>query len=421
MVRRVVVVLVALGLIAGAWMSTAVASERATIRVWYAGTDRFMMDVVNNQLIPEFEGANPDIDVVVEFVPWGDMSTKLATAFAAGVAPDLFMHGQAATAGFAAGDQIEPLDRFLETMPDASDFGLTLDAGKYFGSRYMMPMFGSGWLLLYRADQFREVGLDPTVPPATWEDLLEAAKRLTVWSGSRLVREGLDLPSTGVNPPQIWANFLWQNGGDFFTPDFTDVAFHSSEGREALQYIVDLIHVHKTTDTQVNMGRGNVPPLATGEIAMLFGVPGDVANVKTYAPQVYPEVRVAPPLRRKEQVALYAFNGFFMSKSSQHKDKAWRLLEYLASPSAMEKFVRTLQAIPPRQSLASSDYVATDPALRVYVEGARYARGNPNVPEWVRVRDTLSRYLEQAMYGVMSPADALNRAASEARRFLSTP
>lgn len=418
MFGRITVVLVLVAILAWA-TGFAAAAEQVKIRVWFAGTPKPMMDVVNNELVPAFEAANPDIKLEVEFVPWGDMSTKLATAFAAGVAPDLFMHGQAATAGFAAADQIEPLDAFLATMSDATDFGVTLDAGSYFGKRYMMPMFGSGWLLVYRADQFREVGLDPSRPPSTWEELLEAAKRLTVWRGNRLVREGLDLPSTGVNPPQIWANFLWQNGGDFFTPDFRRVAFNSPEGQEALQFIVDLIHVHKTTDTSVNMGQGNIPPIATGEVAMFFGVPGDLANVKTYAPQVYPEVRVAPPLKRKYQVALYAFNGFFMSKSSKHKQEAWRVMSYLASPSAMEKFVRSLQAIPPRQSLASIDYIIADPNLRAYVQGALYSRGNPNVPEWVRIRDTLSRYIEQAMYGMLSPKQALDRAAAEAERFLS--
>lgn len=417
MVRRLLQVLVVATLVACVAVP-GVAADKVKINLWFAGNPKPMMDAVDSKLIPDFEAANPDIDLEVTYVPWGDLSTKLATSFAGGVAPDVFMHGQAATAGFASAEQVEPLDSYIATMSDAADFGVTLDAGVYFGKRYMMPIFGSGWLLMYRADQFKEVGLDPNKPPTTWEELRDAAKKLTIWQGGRLVREGLDLPSTGVNPPQIWACLLWQNGGDFFNEDFTKCTFNSPEGVEALQFIVDLIHKDKTTDTSINMGQGNIPAIATGEVAMLFAVPGDCAAVKTYAPDVYKEVRIAPPLVRKKQVALYAFNGFFMSKSSKHKPEAWRTIQYFSSPKAIEVICGALRSLPPRQSLASMGFIAEDPNLKTFVKGMNSARGNPNIPQWVKIRDVLSRYIEKAMYGAMTPKEALDAAAKEGDEIL---
>ncbi|MBE3597805.1 MAG: ABC transporter substrate-binding protein [Limnochordaceae bacterium] len=404
--------------LAASGVAPVAAASNVRIDVWFAGNPKPLMDTVLKEVVPAFERENPDIDLEVTFVPWGELSTKLATAFAGGVAPDLFMHGQAATAGFASSGQIEPLDGYIARMDDAADFGVTLDAGSYLGKRYMMPIFGSGWLLIYRADFFREAGLDPDKAPSTWEELREAARKVTIWRGNRLVREGLDLYTNGVNPPQIWANFLWQNGGDFFDKSFRKVTFNSPEGVEALELMAGFVLKDRTTDTSINMGHGSIPAIGTPEVAMIFGVPGDLANVKTYAPQVYPNLRVAPPLKRKTQAALYAFNGFFMASGSKHKEEAWRVLRFLSSPFAMEKINVALQSLPARQSLGKVPHIASDPNLQVYLQGMAVSRGNPNVPQWVKIRDTISRYIEQAMYGAMTPAKALEEAARESQREL---
>ena len=412
MVRRLAQLVVVVVLVACV-ASPGIAADKVKINLWFAGNPKPMMDVVNDELVPKFEAANPDIDLEVTFVPWGDLSTKLATSFAGGVAPDVFMHGQAATAGFASNDQVQPLDSYIATMPDAADFGVTLDAGVYFGKRYLVPLYGAGRLLMYRADQFREAGLDPDNPPKTWEELREAARKLTIREGNRLVREGIDLPSAGIDAQQMWAGLLWQNGGDFFNNDFTKCTFNSPEGVEALQFIVDLIHKEKVADTSINMGQGNIPPIVTNQIAMLFAVPGDLAQIKTYAPDVYKEIRVAAPTKRKSQVTLYSFSGLFMAKTANHKPEAWRVITYFTSPEALEKICMSVASLPPRQSLAKAEFIAKDPNLKKFVEAMVVSRGNPNIPQWVKARDILSRYIEKAMYGVITPKEALDQAAKE--------
>ena len=42
-----------------------------------------------DQLIADFEAANPDVDVVWVDVPWADMQSKILTAVSAGTAPDV--------------------------------------------------------------------------------------------------------------------------------------------------------------------------------------------------------------------------------------------------------------------------------------------------------------------------------------------
>ncbi|HNQ99427.1 MAG TPA: extracellular solute-binding protein, partial [Trueperaceae bacterium] len=113
------------------------------LTVWYAGNFQDQMDLVNNELVPAFEAANPGIDLTVEFIPWGDLTAKLNTAFATGTVPDVFMHGQAATAGLVAADRLAPLDDYLAGF-DVADFGPTFEQGSVDGKHYLAPVYGSG-------------------------------------------------------------------------------------------------------------------------------------------------------------------------------------------------------------------------------------------------------------------------------------
>ena len=47
------------------------------------------------------------------------------------------------------------------------------------GKTYGIPWQRSTIILYYNKDAYREVGLDPDKPPATWEELEEYARKLT--------------------------------------------------------------------------------------------------------------------------------------------------------------------------------------------------------------------------------------------------
>lgn len=394
-------------------------SAQTPVRLWFAGTPQALMDAMYDEMIPAFHAANPDIRLEVEFIPWSDLSTKLATSFAAGVAPDIFMHGQAAIAEFVDSDQLLPLDEFISDWDGKDDFGATLGSGYYKDATYFVPVFGAGRLLIYRADVFLEAGLDPDDPPETWEELLAAAEALTVKQGNRFIRQGIDFPMDGIDAQQVWAGFLWQNGGSFLTEDMSAAAFNSPEGVESLEYLVSLIHEHGVSDVRVAQPIGNVPPIASDIVGMIYEVPGALAQIQNYSPEIYPEIRVALPTQKVTRDTLYSFSGFMMSRNTTDKQKAWRVMEYFLSSESLEMINQAMATLPPRVSLANAEFIAEDPNLQVYVEAMQYGRGNPNHANWVQIRDIISRYLERALRGTMTAQDALDEAAAEVNRLLA--
>ena len=58
------------------------------LTVWVAGNTPDIQEAFN-QVIENFNQNNPKFSITVEFIPWGDFSTKLTTALSAKVRPDL--------------------------------------------------------------------------------------------------------------------------------------------------------------------------------------------------------------------------------------------------------------------------------------------------------------------------------------------
>ena len=86
-------------------------------------------------------------------------------------------------------------------------------------------------------------GLDPERPPRTWDELREAARKLTV-------REGGEVKQWGVTISGGWHDWLFeafvrQNGGWLISPDWKQVNFTSQEAVGALEFWVDLMHKEK--------------------------------------------------------------------------------------------------------------------------------------------------------------------------------
>ena len=70
------------------------------MRMWFNGTPE-AHGVVLEQLIPEFEAQNPDINVEWELTAWNAYQQQIATAAAAGTLPDIIFGFSNVVAGFA--------------------------------------------------------------------------------------------------------------------------------------------------------------------------------------------------------------------------------------------------------------------------------------------------------------------------------
>ncbi len=182
-----------------------------------------------------FEDAT-GIDVVYDYVPFPNMREALTTEMVAG-------SGDYDVVSIM--DQwvpslqllLQPIDDEIAAQgTDLSDFPKAhLRHGMLDGNLVGLPVRGHVQLLFYRTDLLEAAGV---TPPATWEDMVTAAKAVQDSSDAA----GVALPYGKLNGQNlmVWMNLLWGKGGDLFGEDGAPV-FNSDAGVAATDMYVGFL------------------------------------------------------------------------------------------------------------------------------------------------------------------------------------
>ncbi|MDR7382332.1 ABC transporter substrate-binding protein [Promicromonospora iranensis] len=383
--------------------------------VWFPGTNQTEIDLVTDVIVPQFE-EETGVEVEVTFADWGDLSTKLSAAFAAGTAPDVFGHGPAAIADYAVNERVEPLDGYVAQLDpdDVEDLSSALPGGQVDGVQYLIPLSMQGNMFIYDAEMFADAGLDPDAPPSTWEEIYEAAEALTVRDASGTVtRSGLLLPTHPVGTQQSFANLLLAAGGDQLSPDGTQAAFNSPEGEQALRLLVDMYSGEEPVATGLGANFMDAAaaqqPIVTGDAAIMMTVAPRATDIMAAAPDR--DFRILPVPRFESADSGHALGGagagLMISSDSPDKDLAWQFIEYMIDPGTSEQYTEGIGAVPTRMSAVQGEYAQSSPVVQAWLEALPQFTANPNVPGWVQARDTMATYLEGALRGQATPEDTL--------------
>jgi multiple sugar transport system substrate-binding protein len=111
-------------------------------------------------------------------------------------------------------------------------------------------------------------------------------------------------------------------------------------------------------------------------------------------------------------------------KSSQRKDQAWRLVEFLSEPATMQRFHALTGNLPPRRSAWRSPALAADAPSQAFADQLERVRAAPKLPEWERIFQEMQHAAErvvqrtQAIDAATTELDAWVDALLEKRRWL---
>jgi multiple sugar transport system substrate-binding protein len=216
-------------------------SKDVTLTFWngFTGPDRPALE----ELVKRFNESQDKITIKMTVMPWDVFFQKLLPAYAADKGPDIaamdtVQMPQYADKGVFAdlGDLYEdpnfPTDQLIETAVEAT---------KWDDTYYGVPMNFTTLLLYWNKDMFREAGLDPETPPATWEEWQDAAVKLTKDENGdgRPEQYGLALADHETIP--MWPILVWGNGGDLVNEDATEATLDDPKTIEAIEQWSNLI------------------------------------------------------------------------------------------------------------------------------------------------------------------------------------
>lgn len=158
-------------------MATTSSAQPATITWSYWGDP--WEEQVNRGVVTLFEEDNPDIKVNVRYAPYSEYFDDVEKCIAGDDLPDVMFLDYHPT--YASRGVIDKLDPYIKRDSyDLSGFypGL-LEYSSYQGSLYALPRDNDTKVIFYNKSLFDEAGLADPASGWTWEDLRQAAIRLT--------------------------------------------------------------------------------------------------------------------------------------------------------------------------------------------------------------------------------------------------
>src|SRR3569833_1457492 len=220
------------------------------------------------QIIDKFHAAHPDIDVKIQLPPWSDYWTKLQTAASGGSAPDVFWMSVLNAQYYANGGALLALDDMI--AKDSFDMSVYAPAitKRYTvnGHVYGVPKDINAFGLFYNKDLFKAAGVAVPDKSWTWDNVVEAAKKLTDSSKGTYGIVAADADEL------TWYLTVPQAGGRVISEDGKKSGYDSPEAIKGVEFWVDMVNkyhvspnLRQTTDTD---------PLSlftSGKVAMYYG------------------------------------------------------------------------------------------------------------------------------------------------------
>ena len=135
---------------------------------------------VVQQLVDEFNAANPNIVVTAEFTgSYAETLTKALAAVRAGDPPHIVQVYEVGTRSMLDSGAIVPVAEVSGGEFDPAQFVAPIV--NYYsadGELKCMPFNSSTAMLYYNKDMFREAGLDPEKPPTTFQEVYDYSKQI---------------------------------------------------------------------------------------------------------------------------------------------------------------------------------------------------------------------------------------------------
>ena len=368
-------------------------------------------------LAQDFSREHPGITVrPVYSGSYVDTLTKAQTALKAGEKPTMAVLLSTDAYTLIDDDQIVPFD----SLPGGGGW---LDAfypaflrnTQIGGHSWGVPFQRSTIVMYYNKDAFREAGLDPERPPATWADNAEMAAKLA----KQDTRWGIEIPGTGFTY-WLYQALVAEAGGELANADGTAVAYDTDASRRALHYWLDLQKSGAAPPGLVEWGT-TPRDFLEGRSAMVWTTTGNLSNIKANAKFPFGVAMLPAGERRGSPTG---GGNFYLFKAASPEQQAASLtfLQWVTSPERAAQWGIQTGYVATRpdawQTPAMQAYVAGFPPAAVARDQLQYAVAELSTHDNQRVTEALNAGLQAALTGKSEPDAALAGAQATATRLL---
>ena len=289
------------------------------------------------------------------------------------------------------------------------------------GKTWGIPFQRSTVVLYWNKEAFKEAGLEPSRPPATWTEQVEYAKKLTRRDATgHVARWGLQVPSSGF-PYWLFQGFTTQNDVLLMNEAGTQTYYDKPAVIEALQYWVDLSQKHKVMAPGVIEWGTTPKDFFERKTAMMWTTTGNLTNVRNNAKFDF-GVAMLPAGKRRGSPTGGGNFYIFRKATPAQQQAALRFARWMTSPARAAQWGIDTGYVAVRpdawQTPTMRKYVEGFPAAAVARDQLPHAVAELSTHENQRVTKALNDGLQAALTGSKTPAQAMKDAQAEAARIL---
>jgi len=375
-----------------------------------------------NDFMKTFNQANPGIQVVRDDSRYADKESVFIAQSQAKAAADIPHFSYRAIRHLADRGYLLDLTAFIEKEGGQKYLDQwdpkAMEVCKYKGKIYCLPDDLNPLVLMYNTVHFKEAGLDPSKPPATWGEFLDYAKKLT-----RAGRYGVGI--IGARQEGLFMRFnpwLWGAGGEYVTADEKRSALDTPQALEGFKFYVELLTKHKLVPPGViEQGAQEVrTQLAHEKVSMIITVPAAPGIVQAINPKmnVREVMALAPVPVGKKKVTSTWFSMRVISSSTKNPEAAWKVYKAWYDKDSQMRNFKIAGVLSSRLDVRNSPEVKGDTFARVFSAQTPYVKLEPLTAEWPKIGDAMITAIQEALTGMKPPEAALKGAHEAANRAL---
>ncbi|MFT3982781.1 MAG: sugar ABC transporter substrate-binding protein [Lachnospiraceae bacterium] len=295
------------------------------VTISYACWDSNQANLIRT-MADEFETENPDIKIDIQVNGWSDYWTALEAAATGGSLPDTFWMHSNNIYYYGSNGQLLDLNDYIEASADVDLSNYPEGLNHIYnidGAQYAVPKDYDTIALWYNKTLFDEAGISYPDETWTWDDMKEAAKKLTKDDGSQY---GF---CAGLHNQEGYYNFVYQNGGEIITADKK-----SGYAMEKTIAGIDeyFSYVWEGLSPEIYDDQARAEAIQNGQCAMgLFGSWNLSGFASTDFMKENFDCAVLPMSNDGGKSSIFNGLGNAIAANTEHPEEAWKWVEYLSS------------------------------------------------------------------------------------------
>lgn len=336
-------------------------------------------------ILNDFEKSNPDIKIDFLHIPQNYFQ-KIHLLFASNTAPDVIFINNLylpiyANAGML--DEITP-----EKISTDGFYEKSLDALSFKGKLYAVPRDVSNLVIYYNKNLFDKYHVNYPQKDWTLDDFLETALKLT----HRPDVFGISFEKDVL----YFLPYLMSEGGGILSDDTETQIINTAESQKAINFYADLRNKYHVAPQKRESASATMAQMFLQQkLAMHLSGRWLVPKYREVAGFDW-DIAQFPKGTNGSIVPMDA-SGWAVSKSSKHKNEAYKLIQYLSSTESLEKFAQSGLVVPARKDAANSKYFLDSKkpkSAKIFLDIIETSKPSPVSVNYNEILDKLNMKLE---------------------------